>query len=160
MSDCNTQAMMPKERRTCGTCAHGVQTNVFCRESDGSTVGLHSLDERGCKKWVRRGYVVNNETLQGFADRIASLVGMEDMADCPCGLVDIYHAAKSKINELEAAEQRYERLSQVAREMLETIRGYVSENLRGSDPRLKDAICEPYVNYRGKLEGCGVSVDD
>ena len=58
-----------------------------------------------------------------------------------------------------ADEERYERLVQVAGEMLETIRGYVSENLRGSDPRLKDAICEPYVDYRRKLEGCGVSVD-
>ena len=55
---------------------------------------------------------------------------------------------------------RHEHLAQVAGEMLETIRGYVSENLRSSDPRLKDAICEPYVNYRGKLEECGVSVDD
>lgn len=57
-------------------------------------------------------------------------------------------------------EQRCQHLEQVAREMLETIRGYVSENLRGADPLLEDAICEPYVNYRGKLEGCGVSVDD
>ena len=153
MSDCSTQAMKPKERRTCGTCAHGVQTNVFCRESDGSTVGLHSLDERGCKKWVRRGYVVNNETLQGFADRIASLVGMEDMADCPCGLVDIYHAAKSKINELEAAEQRYERLAQVAREMWRYMDGVLNRNWAYSLPSDTDA-------FREQLGELGVSVDD
>lgn len=162
MSDCSSQAMMPKERRTCGTCAHGVQTNVFCRESDGPTVGFHSLDERGCKKWVRRGYVVNNETLQGFADRIASLVGMEDMADCPCGLVDIYHAAKSKINELEAAEQRYERLAQVAREMYELIAEWESdrddehEKMFGPSP-LRGAVTDA---AKRQLEALGVSVDD
>lgn len=150
MSDCNTQAMMPKERRTCGTCAHGVQTNVFCRESDGSTVGLHSLDERGCKKWVRRGYVVNNETLQGFADRIASIVGMEDMADCPCGLVDIYHAAKSKINELEAAERRHERLAQVAREMWRYVVAHNTPDSPGVD----------MSGFEEQLEALGVSVDD
>lgn len=151
MSDCSTQAMVPKERRTCGTCAHGVQTNVFCRESDGFTVGLHSLDERGCKKWVRRGYVVNNETLQGFADRIASLVGMEDMADCPCGLVDIYHAAKSKISELEAAEERHEHLAQVAREMWD---GYVKHH------ELSAFGGEDLSGIKSQLEALGVSVDD
>lgn len=64
------------------------------------------------------------------------------------------------VDDPDSLPRRHERLAQVAGEMLETIRGYVSENLRGSDPRLKDAICEPYVNYRGKLEECGVSVDD
>lgn len=54
MSDCSTQAMMPKERRTCGNCGHAVQSNVFCRESDGSTAGLHSMEECGCRKWIGR----------------------------------------------------------------------------------------------------------
>ena len=162
MSDCSTKAMEPKERRTCGNCGHGVQSNVFCRESDGSTSGLHSLEERGCKKWVRRGYVVDNEALQGFADRIASLVGMEDMADCPCGLVDIYHATKSRISEVEAVEQRHKRLAQVAREMLELLEATIDPSceercpvyafLPGQDNCIKQ--------FREQLEECGVSVDD
>lgn len=55
---------------------------------------------------------------------------------------------------------RFERLAQVALEMLETIRVYVSENLVGADQRLEEAICEPYVNYLVMLESLGVSVDD
>lgn len=54
MSDCSTQATMHKERRTCGNCGHAVQSNVFCCESDGSTAGLHSMEERSCKKWIGR----------------------------------------------------------------------------------------------------------
>ena len=30
MSDCSTQAMMPKERRTCGTCAHCEPSEWHC----------------------------------------------------------------------------------------------------------------------------------
>lgn len=65
MSDCSTQAMVPKERRTCGNCGHGVQTNVFCRESDWSTAGLHSLGERGCRKWVG-----HTDTLEQRCERL------------------------------------------------------------------------------------------
>lgn len=68
MSDCSTQAMVPKERRTCGNCGHGVQTNVFCRESDGSTAGLHSLGERGCRKWVG-----HTDTLEQRYERLAQV---------------------------------------------------------------------------------------
>ena len=68
MSDCSTQAMVPKERRTCGNCGHGVQTNVFCRESDWSTAGLHSLGERGCRKWVG-----HTDTLEQRCERLAQV---------------------------------------------------------------------------------------
>ena len=68
MSDCSTHAMKPKQPRTCGNCGHGVQTNVFCRESDGKTAGLHSLGERGCRKWVARG-----DTLEQRYERLAQV---------------------------------------------------------------------------------------
>ena len=107
-------------------------------------------------------YVVNNEALQGFADRIAVLVGMDDMADCPCNLVDIYHATKSKINELEAAEERYERLAQVAREMYRVIAmfeaRFEAEHYSPSEwaPE-RGAITK---STKEQLEALGVSVDD
>lgn len=118
MSNCNTQAMMPKERRTCRTCknVNAVWLDCFHAANDSSYyMRCTRPDMRACGHYV----------------------------DDPDSL-----------------QRRYERLAQVAGEMLETIRGHVSENLRSSDPRLKDAICEPYVNYRRKLEALGVSVDD
>lgn len=118
MSDCGTQAMMPKKRRTCGTCKHVKYTYLDC---------FHAANDSSYYMRCTR----------------------PDMRAC-----------EHYMDDPDSLPRRYERLAQVAGEMLETIRGYVSENLIGSDPRLKDAICEPYVNYRGKLEECGVSVDD
>lgn len=68
MSDCSTHAMEPKQPRTCGNCGHGVQTNVFCRESGGSTAGLHSLGERGCRKWTAR-----TDTIEQRYDQLAQV---------------------------------------------------------------------------------------
>ena len=106
-------------------------------------------------------YVVNNEALQGFADRIAVLVGMDDMADCPCNLVDIYHATKSKINELEAAEERHERLARVAREMLTYIGSFTL--LLDHKHNDRDAARENarrFMEFDDQINECGVSVDD
>ena len=108
MGDCSMHAMKPKQPRTCGNCGHGVQTNVFCRESDGKTAGLHSLGERGCRKWVARG-----DTL----------------------------------------EQRYERLAQVARDMLRYARIRLGEHWTKEDAK----ACKAYEDELRALE---VSVDD
>lgn len=55
MSDCSTNAWKTPacpEHKTCGNCGRSERTNVFCRLSDGTTAGLHSIDERACKRWV------------------------------------------------------------------------------------------------------------
>lgn len=62
--------------------------------------------------------LLTNEILQGFADRIAVVVGMPESADCPCGLVDVYHAVQSLADREQQAEQRYQQLEQVAKEMM------------------------------------------
>ena len=109
---------------------------------------------------MKQKYVVNNEALQGFADRIAILVGMDDMADCPCNLVDIYHVAKSKINELEAAEQRYERLAQVAREMLVEYKRLFTSHVVTAGRIKTFTKFTSAGDFLDKLEALGVSVDD
>lgn len=152
MSDCSTQAMMPKERRTCKHCEPSEwhcdsKASEYSWMVDVDDVNLpcggygyerriDGLAERNERTWTEpfEAYMPNGE-------RVASFAGYS-------------------LEEAYSILVCHERLAQVAREMLETIRGYVSENLRGADPRLRDSICEPYVNYRGKLEGCGVIVDD
>lgn len=108
MSDCSTQAMMPKERRTCGTCNNCDFFDMECSyiEEDGTHRKV-TMDTPACADWERRV-----------------------MTD----------------------EERYERLAQVARDMLRYARIRLQEHWTEEDARAVSA-------YREELERLGVSVD-
>ena len=55
MSDCNTQAMMPKERRTCGNCNNCDFFDMECSyiEEDGTHRKV-TMDTPACADWERR----------------------------------------------------------------------------------------------------------
>lgn len=55
MSDCSTQAMMPKERRTCGTCNNCDFFDMECSyiEEDGTHRKV-TMDTPACADWERR----------------------------------------------------------------------------------------------------------
>lgn len=55
MSDCSTQAMMPKERRTCGTCEHVNDVRLGCMfAANDSSYYMRSTkpDVRACEHYV------------------------------------------------------------------------------------------------------------
>lgn len=55
MSDCSTQAMMPKERRTCGTCEHVNDVRLGCMfAASDSSYYMRSTkpDVRACEHYV------------------------------------------------------------------------------------------------------------
>lgn len=110
MSDCNTQTMMPKERRTCRTCknVNAVWLDCFHAANDSSYyMRCTRPDMRACEHYV------------------------DDQDSLP---------------------RRYERLSQVAREMVQII-----EIIRQPvDPVLDVKMAQIKV----QLEALGVSVDD
>lgn len=110
MSDCSTQAMMPKERRTCGTCknVNAVWLDCFHAANDSSYyMRCTRPDMRACEHYV----------------------------DDPDSL-----------------QRRYERLAQVALDMLRYARIRLQEHWTEEDARAVSA-------YREELEVLGVSVD-
>ena len=109
MSDCSTQAMKPKERRTCGNCNNCDFFDMECSyiEEDGTHRKV-TMDTPACADWERRV------------------------------LTD---------------EERYERLAQVARDMLRYARIRLDEHWTKEDAKACKA-------YEDELRALGVSVDD
>lgn len=114
MSDCSIQAMMTKERRTCGNCNN-----------------WHSVG-------VIRGYCGLDETLEN------GCLPLHLNDDAACG---DYEDIPPTLQE------RYERLAQVARDMLRYARIRLHEHWTKEDANAVSA-------YREELERLGVSVDD
>ena len=110
MSDCNTQAMMPNERRTCGTCKHvnAVWLDCFHAANDSSYyMRCTRPDMRACGHYV---------------------------------------------HDPDSLQRRYERIAQVAREMLRYARIRLSEHWTKEDAKACKA-------YEDELRALGVSVD-
>ena len=111
MSDCSTQAMESKERRTCGTCknVNAVWLDCFHAANDSSYyMRCTRPDMRACEHYV------------------------DDPDSLP---------------------RRYERIAQVAREMLRYARIRLQEHWTEEDAMAVSAYLE-------ELERLGVSVDD
>lgn len=73
MSDCNTQAMMPKERRTCGTCKNVKYTHLDCfyAASDYAYyMGQTAPHAKACKH-----YVDDPDSLPRRYERLAQVAG-------------------------------------------------------------------------------------
>lgn len=122
MSDCNTQAMMPKKRRTCGNCNN-----------------WHSVG-------VIRGYCGLDETLEN------GCLPLHLNDDAACG---DYEDIPPTLQE------RYERLAQVAREMLTYIGSFTL--LLDHKHNDRDAARENarrFMEFDDQINECGVSVDD
>lgn len=117
MSDCSTQAMMPKERRTCGNCNN-------C-----------DFDRMEC------GYIEEDGTCRKVTMETPACVDWE------LGVL--------------TDEDRYERLAQVAREMLT----YISILTMLFDHKYNDREAardnaRRFMDFDEKVNECGVSVDD
>lgn len=104
MSDCITQAMKPKERRTCGTCAHCEPSEWHCDSK---------------------------------ASEYSWMVDVDDV-DLPCG-------GYGYERRTDGLAERYERLAQVAKGMLDFV---------------ERAEQMAYEEFREQLKALGVSVDD
>lgn len=111
MSDCSTQAMMPKKRRTCGTCAHCEPSEWYCDSKE---------------------------------SEITFLVDVDDV-DIPCD-------GRGYQRRTDGLEERYERIAQVAREMLRYARIRLSEHWTKEDAKACKA-------YEDELRALGVSVE-
>lgn len=111
MSDCSTQAMMPKERRTCGTCEHVSSTLLDCF------------------------YASNDSNFY-----------------MQCTRPDV-RACEHYVDDPDSLQRRYERLEQVAREMMRYARIRLHEHWTEEDAMAVSA-------YREELDALGVSVDD
>lgn len=98
MSDCSTQAMMPKERRTCGTCEHVNDVRLGCMfAANDSSYYMRSTkpDVRACEH-----YVDDLDSLPRRYERLArvarelndclykALMGARPDGQAPDGLID------------------------------------------------------------------------
>lgn len=111
MSDCSTQAMMPKERRTCGTCEHVNDVRLGCM-------------------------FAANDSSYYMRSTKPDVMACEHYVDDPYSL-----------------PLRYERLAQVARDMLRYARIRLGEHWTKEDAKACKA-------YEDELRALGVSVDD
>ena len=112
MSDCNTNAMEPKQPRTCGTCAHCEPCEWHCDSKESEYSWMVDVDD----------------------------------VDLPCGGYGYEHRSDGLV-------ERYERLAQVAREMLRYARILLGEHWTEEDAKACKA-------YEDELRALGVSVDD
>lgn len=118
MSDCSTQAMMPKERRTCGTCKHVSNVWLDCM--------FAASDSRYYMRCTR-----------------------PDMRAC-----------EHYVDDPDSLPRRYERLAQVAREMLDEYRLLYDKHATIAGKVGTFARFEAPGVFAGQLEALGVSVDD
>lgn len=148
MSDCISSAMMPRERRTCGTCTHCEPSEWHCDSKASEYSWMVDVDDVDLPCG---GYGYERRT-DGLAERRERTWTEPFEAYMPNG-ERVASFAGYSLEEAYSILVRHVHLAQVAREMWRYMDGVLNRNWAYSLPSDTDA-------FREQLEALGVSVDD